>query len=137
MLQYCLQFRLRVRRSKKVLDIWNQRVSNIRAKFAHVRTIVLVKKNDLSEFALFEFETVRYDAQDYEWKWNESKSPNLEGWDKSGKHVFTWQPSGSQFTIIEPVPESRIAFRVRIPDKIDTEFTLSLLGFDNSWVTIL
>jgi len=31
---------------------------------------------------------------------------NLEGYDRSGDaHVFTWQPHGSQFTIIENVPE--------------------------------
>ena len=44
-----------------VLDIWNERVSAIREKFKHLRTIVLIKSNDLSEVVVFEFDTIRYD----------------------------------------------------------------------------
>lgn len=46
-----------------VLDIWNERVSAIREKFKHLRTVVLVKSDDLLTLAVFEFETIRYDPE--------------------------------------------------------------------------
>jgi hypothetical protein len=83
---------------KLVLEIWNERVSAIREKFKHLRTVVLVKSNDLSEVVVFEFETVRYDYELYKWEWN--KNNNLVGTHKkTGEHCFTWQPHGSQFTL--------------------------------------
>src|SRR5690242_18469001 len=36
-----------------VLEIWNERVSSIREKFKHLRTVVLIKSNDLSEVVVF------------------------------------------------------------------------------------
>ncbi len=45
-----------------VLEIWNERVSAIREKFKHLRTVVLIKSNDLSEVVLFEFDTIRVPA---------------------------------------------------------------------------
>ena len=46
-----------------VLDIWNERVSSIRQKFKHLRTVVLMKSDDLTEVAVFEFDTIRYDSE--------------------------------------------------------------------------
>lgn len=87
-----------------ILDIWNERVSAVREKFKHLRTVVLVKSGDLSEVVVFEFETIRYDNELFTWEWNKNK--NLVGREKkTGEHRFTWQPHGSQFTIIEDVPE--------------------------------
>ena len=45
---------------EQVLDIWNERVSAIREKYKHLRTVVLVKSNDLSQVAVFEFDTIGY-----------------------------------------------------------------------------
>ena len=99
---------------EKILAIWNERVAAIRKKYKHVRTVVLIKSNDLLELATFEFETIMYDQDEYWWQWNERN--NLEGFtNKSGEHVFTWQPHGSQFTIIENVPEERLAIKIRKP----------------------
>ncbi|MFC1601565.1 hypothetical protein ACFL34_04375, partial [Candidatus Sumerlaeota bacterium] len=39
----------------KVLAIWNERVSRVRKVFRHVRTVVLIKSNNLLELAMFEF----------------------------------------------------------------------------------
>jgi hypothetical protein len=120
---------------KLVLDIWNERVSAVREKFKHLRTIVLIKSNDLTEVVVFEFDTIRYDHELYNWKWN--KNNNLVGTDKkTDEHCFTWQPHGSQFTIIEDVPEKSLVIRIREPQTLDKDQILTALGFDRSWVTV-
>lgn len=120
---------------KLVLDIWNERVSAIREKFKHLRTVVLIKSNDLQEVVVFEFETIRYDNELYSWNWN--KNNNLEGIDlKTGEHRFTWQPHGSQFTIIEEVPSHSIVIKIKQPETLNKEQVLKALGFDNSWITV-
>ena len=121
---------------KFVLDIWNERVSAIREKFKHLRTVVLMKSNDLSEICVFEFETIRYENELYDWEWN--KNNNLIGLDKkTNEHRFTWQPHGSQFTIIEDVPEKSLIIRIKQPNQLDKEQILQSLGFDKSWITIV
>jgi len=118
-----------------ILDIWNERVSAIREKFKHLRTVVLIKSSDLSEVVVFEFETIRYDNELFKWEWN--KNNNLVGYDKkSGEHRFTWQPHGSQFTIIEDVPETSLVINIKQPKKLDKEKILTALGFDKSWITV-
>src|SRR4030042_1742692 len=55
-----------------------------------------VKSSDLTKLNVFEFDTVRYEPDLFEWKWN--RNENLEGYSKSQmEHIFTWQPHGSQF----------------------------------------
>lgn len=120
---------------KLVLGIWNERVSSVRQRFAHCRTVVLVKSDDLSECALFEYETLRYDPELYSWNWN--KQNNLEGYDKNGDHRFTWQPHGAQFTVIEDIPSTRVAFKLHLPEQLSQEEVLKTIGFDESWVTII
>tara|TARA_B110000037_G_scaffold220233_2_gene287339 strand:- start:43328 stop:43573 length:246 start_codon:yes stop_codon:yes gene_type:complete len=72
------------------------------------------KSNDLSQVAVCEFDTVRYDSDLYEFIWN--KNGNLEGYEKGAVHKsvnkrFTWQPHGSQFTITEIVPEKTLILK--------------------------
>lgn len=120
---------------EQVLSIWNDRVSAIRERFDHLRTIVLIKSNDLSEVVVFEFETTRYDPELFYWKWNKEK--NLEGFSKAfNEHLFTWQPHGSQFTIHEKVPVNSVLIKITKPEALDKEKILLALGFDKSWVTI-
>lgn len=123
----------------QVLGIWNERVSAIREKFKHLRTVVLVKSNDLSQVAVFEFDTIRYDSDLYDFIWN--KNGNLEGYVKGEEHKsknkhFTWQPHGSQFTITEIVPEKTLILKIKRPETLDKEKILNAIGFDKSWVTI-
>ncbi|MBI5886180.1 MAG: hypothetical protein HZB85_06320 [Deltaproteobacteria bacterium] len=119
-----------------VLAIWNARVSDIRSKYEHLRTVVLIKSDDLLELAAFEFDTVRYQMEEFEWRWNRNK--NLEGTDKkSGEHRFTWQPHGSQFTIVEDVPKDRLAIRIQRAPTLKQEDVLKALNFDPSWIKIL
>jgi len=117
-----------------VLDIWNERVSGIRQYFKFARTVVLVKGPDYDEYLVFETETLRYDAELFEFRWN--SRGNLEGYSKADHvHKFTWQPHGSQFTIIEEIPEDRLHLRVRKPEKLDKASVLKALSFDRNWVT--
>jgi len=119
----------------QVLEIWNERVSAIREKFKNLRTVVLVKSNDLSQVAVFEFDTIRYDSELYDFIWN--PRGNLEGFEKGTKiKRFTWQPHGSQFTIHENVPEETLILNIKQPEKLDKEKILETIGFDKSWVTI-
>lgn len=119
-----------------VLDIWNARVESIREKFRHVRTVVLVKSADLAEFTVFETETHRYPPDRY--KWVRNQRGNLEGWEvDKNLHCFTWQSHGSQFTIIESIPDSRLSFRLRKPRPIPREITLEAIGFDRTWIEII
>ncbi|MEM0993766.1 MAG: hypothetical protein AAGI49_12085 [Bacteroidota bacterium] len=120
---------------EQVLEIWNERVSAIREKFKNLRTVVLVKSNELSQVAVFEFDTVRYDVELYDFIWN--KNGNLEGHSKkTQRKKFTWQPHGSQFTIIEEIPEKMLVLKIRRPEKLDKQKVLDTIGFDESWVSI-
>jgi hypothetical protein len=120
---------------KSILDIWNKRVSAVREKFENLRTVVLIKSNDLTEVVVFEFDTIRYDPELFVWKWN--KNANLEGIEKSTEeHRFTWQPHGSQFTIIENVPAKGLVIKIKQPKALNKEKILTALGFDKSWITI-
>lgn len=118
-----------------ILDIWNERVSAIREKFQNLRTVVLVKSDNLNEVVVFEFDTIRYDPELFVWEWN--KNGNLRAIEKSTtEHRFTWQPHGSQFTITEEVPEKSLVIRIKQPKTLDKEKILEALGFDKSWITV-
>ncbi|UML81102.1 hypothetical protein [Leptospira kirschneri] len=120
---------------EQILDIWNERVSSVREKFKHVRTVVLIKSNSLEEVVVFEYETLRYDPDLFSWKWNNNE--NLEGHLKSNeKHKFTWQPHGSQFTIVEEVPDDSLIINIKNPPKLDKETVLKGINFDKSWVKV-
>ncbi|KOR31956.1 hypothetical protein TI05_10305 [Achromatium sp. WMS3] len=121
---------------KQVLEIWNERVTGIRKIYRHVRTIVLIKSYDLLELAVFEFDTIIYPVDQFWWQWN--KRNNLEGFNKStNQHIFTWQPHGSQFTIIESVPKERLVIKIREPPLINKDEVLQAIKFDKSWITVL
>lgn len=118
-----------------VLNIWNDRVSAIRQIHEHLRTVVLVKSKDLTEVAVFEFETIRYDPELFYWEWN--KNNNLCGYEKrSNEQHFTWQPHGSQFTIHENVPQQALIIQIKQPPKLEKDKVLQAIGFDKSWVTV-
>ncbi len=121
---------------QKVLSIWNERVKSIRAKYSHLRTVVLLKGAGLREVSVFEVDTELFSAEDYEWQWNEQN--NLEGLERRTKfHRFTWQPSGSQFTIIERIPEKRLSLRLKTPPAVNADVILDAVGFEPSWVDIV
>ena len=119
-----------------VLSIWNERINIAKERYEPLRTNVLVRNFNNMEFLVFEQETVRYNTRDYTWKVN--RNGNLEGYEiGTTQHKFTWQPHGSQFTILYDVPLSSQKFKVKRPPVLDFEETMTQIGFDNSWVTIL
>jgi len=121
---------------EKILRIWNERVTGVKQKFKNLRTVVLIKGDGLREVSVFELDTVRYLHEDYWWQWNGRR--NLEGYSvSSDKHVFTWQPSGSQFTIKEDVPDERLVIRVKQPPMVNSAKVLEEIGFDDSWVEVI
>ncbi|MDX9992166.1 MAG: hypothetical protein RBS68_08965 [Anaerolineales bacterium] len=119
----------------QVLNIWNGRVDSLRAKFSHLRTVVLMKSGDLTELAVFEFETVLYPPDQFVWQQN--VKGNLEGLDRVTKfHRFTWQPHGSQFTIIEVVPDDCLLVKIRKLPQLNKADVLTSLQYDDSWITV-
>lgn len=122
-----------------VLQIWNERVAEVRARYRHVRTIVLIKGTNLQELAIYERETVPFDLDRFTWTRN--RNQHLEGRDQlTGDHKFTWQSTGTQFTIIDEVPEDALKLRLRTPDSPTEESIeryLDSIGYDESWVTVI
>ena len=52
-------------------------------------------------------------------------------------HKFTWQPHGSQFTIIEEIPEDRLHLEVNKPQKVDRDVILKSIGYSKDWVKVI
>lgn len=119
-----------------VLTIWNERINIAKEKYEPLRTNILVRNFNAMEFLIFEHETMRYSTTEYLWSTN--ANGNLIGTEKgTGKHRFTWQPHGSQFTILYDIPPSAQRFTVRRPPVLDFAKTMEQIGFNASWVTIL
>lgn len=121
---------------EKVLEIWNARVTDVRKRFRTVRTVVLLKGGDLSEISVYEEETCLYNSSDYHWQVNDRG--NFEGFENAtGVHRFTWQPHGSQFTVVSDVPAKRLKLRIRRPVRVSPTAVLNDVGFDSSWIEIV
>lgn len=121
---------------RAVLNIWNERVNIAQDYYNPVRTAVLIRDNTLDSFVLFEEENHRFIANNYRWEVN--KNGNLMGVDReSEEHCFTWQPHGSQFTVITKIPETAIKFEVKHPPVMTEDSALESLNFDSDWVKII
>lgn len=121
---------------KAILSIWNARVNEALAEFDDLRVVVCVRNFATRQFMLFEEEAHRFSYADYAWSFN--KNDNLEGRDIAhSEHVFTWQPHGSQFTVIRRVPAHARKFSINhsVP-LIQMEHVLKLTEFDESWISI-
>jgi hypothetical protein len=118
-----------------VLSIYNERINIAKDKYEPLRAVILIRNFETFEFSLFEHDVYRYVTSEYEWRSN--RNGNLEGYDAAGLHCFTWQPHGSQFTVLYDVPASVIKFSVKQPPVLDFQKTLDQIGFNESWVTIL
>lgn len=121
---------------KQVLEIWNSRVEEATQRYPHLRTVALIRDMSGFRFKIFEAQTAQFDPADY--RWTRNARNNLEGHAVSGDtHVFTWQPHGSQFTIIRQVSGSARSFSIRKPETLDPQQVLSSLGYSDDWVTFL
>lgn len=75
----------------------------------------------------------KFDPGDYVWRLN--KNNNFEGVSvNSGVHTFTWQPHGSQLTLIRQVSESARTFQIKKPNELDQSQVLTSLGYSDDWV---
>ncbi|MGB4812217.1 MAG: hypothetical protein WBP13_07015 [Methylophilaceae bacterium] len=118
-----------------VLSIWNERISVATDSYQPLRSSVLIRNPDLLQYTLFEQVVERFPTNNYQWKVN--KNGNLEGFDiNTGKHKFTWQPHGAQFTIIYDVPKQAKKFTLKRPQTLDFQQTMAQIGFEDSWVSI-
>lgn len=118
-----------------VLSIWNERVSIAVDEYVNLRSAILVRNVNKLEFTLFETEINRFVTKEFIWKWN--RRGNLEGTERThNEHKFTWQPHGSQFTIMYAVPSSAVRFQIKRPPVLDFTKTMEQIGFDESWVSI-
>lgn len=121
---------------KAVLSIWNERVNVAKDQFEPLRSSLLIRNPNILAFTLFEHELYRFNTNDYTWHTN--SNGNLIGKESStGKHKFTWQPHGSQFTIIYEIPESSKKFIIKRPPVLDFHETMTQIGFNDEWITIL
>lgn len=121
---------------RAVIGIWNERVNIAQDNYTPVRTAVLVRSSDLLDYCLFEDENRRFRTNDYLWEVN--PNGNLIGKDiTSGKVCFTWQPHGSQFTILAAVPENAVKFKIKRPPRLTKNDVLNTIHFDPSWIEII
>ena len=118
-----------------VLDIYNERIHQARAEHDIIRLLVLIRNMSSFEFALFERDLSPVPVNNYRWRIN--RRDNFEGYE-GDRHCFTWQPHGSQLTVIESVPASACRFRIRQrPDALEMQRVLSMVRFSLEWVEIL
>lgn len=117
-----------------VLGIWNERINIARDHYNPVRTVILVRSEDMSKFCIYEEDNYRYSTNEYVWK--ENTKHNFIG-TKDGVTYFTWQPHGSQFTIHSRIPQNAICFKIRKPDIIPQSAILEEIGFSDEWISII
>lgn len=119
---------------RAVLEIWNSRVDEAASEFEDLRIFVIIRDMDALEFCLMEIEAVRYVPGEY--RWESTKRGNLQGMHiATGKHCFTWQFHGSQFTVIHHVPTSAYKFRItQRPVTLEEHQVIALSRFQDSWV---
>ena len=120
----------------QVLQIWNSRVEEATQQYSQLRTIVLIRDMDKFQFKIFEQLTNQFDPADYTWRLN--RRNNFEGYSVQGAvHTFTWQPHGSQFTIIRQVSGSARSFQIRKPNVLESEELFKSIGYSADWVEFL
>lgn len=119
-----------------VLGIWNARFEKELSQFSDLRTVILIRDEMLRNFAVMEIESTPFDPNNYKWEWNQRN--NLEGYDvNTDAHRFTWQPHGSQFTMLPTVPAKRLKLRIKQPPMVSRDFVLDQIKFDPKWIEIV
>ncbi|WP_287797129.1 hypothetical protein [Idiomarina sp.] len=119
---------------KAVLEIFNTRIETAKSVYKDLVHSVLVRSSDLTQFTYFEYEAKPIQSESIFWKKNTNN--NLEGYTPDGEHIYTWQPNGSQFTIIYPIPEDAIRFSLKKPQPLDVQKVVEEIGYSSSWVEI-
>lgn len=117
-----------------VLEIWNERVAQSKNNYDDLRVVVLLRNMSTMQFAIFEYEPIRFTPSDYEWRIGDRN--NLHGYDvRTHEQLFTWQPHGSQFTVFKHIPGSVCKFRIaHHVGQIEQQHVLRLVGFKPEWI---
>ena len=118
-----------------VLAIWNERLQKARATYNDLRVTVLVRDMKNLRFALFEEQMLAFPPADYNWEINPRH--NLISKNRADAHCFTWQPHGSQFTVIRDIPGSVCRFELRRPEVFDPDSILEVAGYNDDWISIV
>lgn len=116
------------------MEIWNDRINLSRQDHDDLRTIVFIRDMVSLNFTIFEMPAERFPTVNYIWR--ENRRGNLQGHDKADdRHCFTWQPHGSQSTIIEPVPGGAVNFRIKKhPGTLEAQHVLDFVDFKEDWI---
>ena len=122
---------------ESILKIWNKRRLQALKDSDSLRVVVLLRQVEHLKYLLFEEELNSFTPGNYKWTINARE--NLEGREiaANNRHTFTWQPHGSQFTIIRPIPSSAVLFCIKRPPTISRAQVLKEIGYDDTWVTNL
>lgn len=121
---------------RAVLSVWNARVNEALDEHDDLRIVVMIRNMATREYRIFEEEALRFIPTDFRWAFN--KRGNLEGYNcVSGAHEFTWQPHGSQFTILRYVPASarRFSINPNVP-MVQPDTILAAIKFKPEWITV-
>lgn len=121
---------------RAVLSVWNARVNEAMDQYDDLRIVTMVRNMDTREFLIFEEEAHRFTPTTYDWSFN--KRGNLEGYNLTdGFHEFTWQPHGSQFTVLKRVPASarRFSIQPNVP-MVQPHSILAAIRFKPEWIIV-
>ena len=88
----------------------------------------------MTQYTLFEKEAHEIDPKSINWVVN--KNGNFEGY-THGKHRYTWQPDGSQFTVIYSVPDEALRFTIKKPAPLDFDTVIKEIGFNDDWIKVI
>ena len=115
-----------------VLEIYNSRVNEAKEHHKDVRMVVFVRNMRTQKFTIFERAVVPFAINNYQWKLN--RNDNFEG-REGNRHAFSWQPHGSQFTILEPLPRSPMRFSIaHSPEVLRMDDILRAVNYQPDWV---
>lgn len=117
-----------------VLSIFNERLKAAKSEYKDITHSILVRSNNLAEFTYFEKEANIIDPKTI--SWHKNKNGNLEGYNRNNTHIYTWQPDGSQFTIIYEIPDQSLKFNLKRPGELDFDSVLTSIGFNEDWISI-
>jgi len=121
---------------RAVLAVWNARVNEAMDQYDDLRIVIMARNMETREFLIFEEEAQRFTTTAFSWSFNQRG--NLEGHNRTtGAHEFTWQPHGSQFTVLRHVPASARRFRIspNVP-MVQPDTILAAIRFRPDWITI-
>jgi hypothetical protein len=116
-----------------VLQIWNDRFDLLSKTYTTLEETILIRSHDLNSFCFFNNPLKKYDPKQFVWSWNTNS--NLVGYDLNNEHIFTWQPSGSQWTKKVKIPNHKklITFKKKVSAP-SYGVVLESIGYDNTLV---